>query len=322
MPPSPVGTRTPVSGHTDEPVVRFHSVTKDYGEVRALDALTLEVRRGEVYGLLGPNGAGKTTALRTLLGLLRPTGGRATVFGLDAWEEPVAIHRRLGYVPGELGIWPGLSGGQILELLGTLHGGVDRAYRDELVERFDFDPSKKGRSYSKGNRQKVALIAGLATRAELLVLDEPTSGLDPLMEVTFQECVREAKAEGRTVLLSSHILAEVEALCDRVGILRHGRLVDEGALAELRHLAAHTVEAAFEGPAPELAGVPGVGDVEMVDGRVRLQVQGSTDALLKALSRARVTSLLVREPSLEELFLAYYGEEERGRNGAPPDDGR
>jgi ABC-2 type transport system ATP-binding protein len=306
-----------------EAVVRLDAVTKEYGPVRALDALTLEVRRGEVYGLLGPNGAGKTTALRILLGLLRPTGGRATVLGLDAWDDPVRIHRRLGYVPGELGVWPGLSGRQILDLLGRLHGDVDHAYRDELVERFDFDPLKKGRSYSKGNRQKIALIAGLATRAELLVMDEPTSGLDPLMEATFQDCVREAKARGQTVLLSSHILAEVEALCDRVGILRHGRLVDQGTLAELRHLSAHTVEAAFTGRPPALEGVPGVDEVEQVDGRVRLRVQGSTAPLVKALAETEVTSLLVREPSLEELFLAYYGDEERaGAEELPAGDGR
>jgi ABC-2 type transport system ATP-binding protein len=300
-----------VSTVSGDPVVRFDAVTKDYGSLRALDALTLDVRRGEVFGLLGPNGAGKTTALRTLLGLLRPTSGRATVFGLDAWDEPVRIHRRLGYVPGELGIWPGLSGRQILDLLGRVHGGVDPAYRDELVERFDFDPSKKGRGYSQGNRQKIALIAGLATRAELLVLDEPTIGLDPLMEVTFQECVREARANGQTVLLSSHILAQVEAVCDRVGILRHGRIVDQGTLTELRHLSAHTVEAAFAGNPPALEGVPGVDSVDFADGRVRLEVQGSTDPLLKALAQAEITSLLVRQPSLEELFLRYYGDEER-----------
>ena len=293
--------------------VRFDAVTKDYGAVRALDELTLEIRAGEVYGLLGPNGAGKTTALRILLGLLRPTSGRATALGLDAWDEAVALHRRLGYVPGELGVWPGLTGRQILDLLGRVHGSVDVDYRDELVERFDFDPEKKGRSYSKGNRQKIALIAGLATRADLLVLDEPTSGLDPLMEATFQDCLREAKANGQTVLLSSHILAEVEAVCDRVGILRRGRLVDEGTLGELRHLAAHTVEATFEGEPPRLEDVDGVDDVQRADGRVRLRVQGSTAPLVRRLAEAEVTSLLVREPSLEELFLAYYGDEERDR---------
>jgi ABC-2 type transport system ATP-binding protein len=290
-------------------VVRFDDVTKLYGEVRALDGLSLDVRAGEVYGLLGPNGAGKTTALRVLLGSLRPTGGRVTVFGLDAWAEPVPIHRRLGYVTGELGIWPGLTGGQILELLGRLHGGVDESYRAELVERFDFDPSKKGRSYSTGNRQKVALIAALATRAELLVLDEPTSGLDPLMKQTFEDCVREARDEGRTVLLSSHVLAEVEVLCDRVGILRRGRLVDSGTLDELRHLTASTVQATFEGAPPDLTGVPGVDSVELLDGHVRLQVQGSTAPLIRALGAAEITHIQVRQPSLEELFLTYYGKE-------------
>jgi ABC-2 type transport system ATP-binding protein len=299
-----------------DPVVRFDRVTKDYGRVRALDELSLDVRRDEVYGLLGPNGAGKTTALRILLGLLRPTGGGATVFGLDAWSDAVAVHRRLGYVPGELGLWPNLTGRQILDLLGRLHGGVDERYRDELMERFDFEPGKKARSYSTGNRQKVALIAALATRADLLVLDEPTSGLDPLMKATFQDCVREARERGQTVLLSSHVLAEVEAVCDRVGILRHGRLVDEGTLEELRHLAAYTVEAGFEGRPPELDEVPGVDAVEVADGHVRLRVQGSTAPLVKALAGAEVTSLLVRQPSLEELFLAYYGEEEREAAGS------
>jgi ABC-2 type transport system ATP-binding protein len=308
-----------MEGSDSGPVVRFERVTKDYGKVRALDRLSLDVRPGEVYGLLGPNGAGKTTALRILLGLLRPTGGRATVSGLDVWADAVAVHRRLGYVPGELGLWPNLTGRQILDLLGRLHGGVDEGYRDELVGRFDFDPGKKGRSYSTGNRQKIALIAALATRADLLVLDEPTSGLDPLMKATFQDCVREAREHGRTVLLSSHVLAEVEVVCDRVGILRHGRLVDEGTLEELRHLSAYTVEAGFEGRPPELERVPGVDAVEVADGHVRLRVQGSTAPLVKALARTEVTSLLVRQPSLEELFLTYYGEEER--EGARSDGG-
>jgi ABC-2 type transport system ATP-binding protein len=302
------------------PVVQFETVTKRYGRVRALDELSLDVRRGEIFGLLGPNGAGKTTALRILLGSLRPTAGRVLVFELDAWADPVAVHRRLGYVTGELGIWPNLTGSQILELLGRLHGGVDPAYREELIERFDFDPTKKGRAYSTGNRQKVALIAALATRAELLVLDEPTSGLDPLMKATFEDCLREARAEGRTVLLSSHVLAEVEAVCDRVGILRSGRLVDSGTLDELRHLTASTVEARFAGEAPSLDGVAGVSEVEVADGTVRLQVQGSTAQLVRALGSAEITSLQVRQPSLEELFLAYYGDEERPEDGPPDGD--
>jgi ABC-2 type transport system ATP-binding protein len=293
------------------PTVRFEAVTKRYGSVLALDELTLDVRAGEIFGLLGPNGAGKTTALRILLGLLRPTAGRTLVFDLDAWEEPVAIHARVGSVPGELSVWPGLTGEQILDLLARLHGSVDRAYRDELVERFDFDPGKKGRSYSTGNRQKIALIAALASRPELLVLDEPTAGLDPLMKVTFEDCLREARDEGRTVLLSSHVLGEVEALCDRVGILRSGRLVDCGTLDELRHLSALTVVASFDGAPPPLEDVPGVAAVETHDGQVRLQVEGSVAPLVRALAAAEVTSLQVRQPSLEELFLTYYGAEER-----------
>lgn len=295
---------------SDEPVVRFEAVTKRYGRVLALDELELEVRRGEIFGLLGPNGAGKTTSLRLLLGSLRPTSGRVRVFGLDAWAQPVAVHRRLGYVTGELGIWPNLTGWQILDLLGRLHGGVDPAYRQHLLERFDLDPTKKGRSYSTGNRQKVALVAALATRAELLVLDEPTSGLDPLMKATFEDCLREARAEGRTVLLSSHVLAEVEAVCDRVGILRSGKLVDSGTLEELRHLAASTVEARFVGAPPALDGVAGVSEVVVADGSLRLRVQGSTAPLVRALASAEITSLQVRQPTLEELFLAYYGAEE------------
>jgi ABC-2 type transport system ATP-binding protein len=290
-------------------VVRFDGVTKEYGPVRALDGLELDVRPGEVFGLLGPNGAGKTTALRVLLGSLRATAGRVEVFGLDAWKEPVGVHRRLGYVTGELGIWPNLTGQQTLQLLGRLHGGVDPAYRAELVERFAFDPSKKGRSYSTGNRQKIALIAALSTRPDLLVLDEPTSGLDPLMKATFEECVREARREGRTVLLSSHVLAEVEAVCDRVGILRRGRLVDSGSLDELRHLSASTVEATYAGAPPALDGVPGVDEVELVDGRLRLRVHGSTAPLVRALGAAEITSLQVRQPTLEELFLSYYGDD-------------
>ncbi|MFO7573417.1 MAG: ABC transporter ATP-binding protein [Gaiellaceae bacterium] len=305
---------------SDAAVVRFDDVTKLYGRVRALDGLSLDVRPGEVFGLLGPNGAGKTTALRVLLGSLRATAGRVLVLGLDAWADPVAVHRRLGYVTGELGIWPNLTGGQILELLGRLHGGVDTAYREQLIERFDFDPTKKGRSYSTGNRQKVAVIAALATRAELLVLDEPTSGLDPLMKVTFEDCVREARAGGGTVLLSSHVLAEVEAVCDRVGILRQGRLVDSGTLDELRHLSASTVEATFSGSPPSLAGIPGVDDVEVADGVLRLQVSGSTAPLITALGSAEITSLQVRQPSLEELFLTYYGDGERASDA--PSDGR
>ncbi|MBE0477399.1 MAG: ABC transporter ATP-binding protein [Coriobacteriia bacterium] len=305
----------------EESVIRFEGVTKRFGRTVAVDDLTFDVRPGEVFGLLGPNGAGKTTTLRVLLGLLKPDEGRATAFGHDAWHEPVAMHRRMAYVPGELSVWHGLSGRRMLDLLGALHGGYDLAYREELVERFDFDEGKKGRSYSKGNRQKIAVIAGLMTRAELLVLDEPSGGLDPLLNAEFQECLREAKGRGQTVLLSSHILSEVEAVCDRVGILRRGHLAELGTLPELRHLSALKVEATIVGEPPPLEGVPGVEEVEVADGRVSMRVRGSTDPALKALSSAEVTWLQVREPSLEELFRTYYGEaghadEERGREEA------
>jgi ABC-2 type transport system ATP-binding protein len=292
----------------DAPVVRFAETTKHFGDVVALDRLTMDVRDGEIVGLLGPNGAGKTTTLRTLLGLIKPTSGRAEIFGLDAWSHPVDAHRELAYIPGEFHVWPQLTGGRILDLLGAVSGGYDPAYREELTERFNFDPTKKGRSYSKGNRQKIAVIAGLMTRAPLLVMDEPSAGLDPLMEATFQACLREAKDRGQTILLSSHILSEVEAVCDRVAVLREGVLVEHGTLAELRHLHAHTVEATYEGDPPLLDGVAGIEDVHVRDGVIRLQVTGSTDALLKALATANVPSIQMREPSLEELFHAYYDE--------------
>ncbi|HXZ73052.1 MAG TPA: ABC transporter ATP-binding protein [Streptosporangiaceae bacterium] len=271
--------------------------------------MDLEVLAGEVLGYLGPNGAGKTTTIRLLLGMLRPTSGRAEIFGLDVQRDTVAAHRRLGYVGGETSLWPSLTGAETLHLLGRVQGRVDRAYRDELVERFAFDPSKKVRSYSKGNRQKLALIAGLMSRADVLLLDEPTSGLDPLMEQEFRRCVTEAKAAGQTVFLSSHILSEVEALCDRVAILRSGHLVEAGTLAEMRHLSALSVEAAFTCAPPDLSAVPGVSDVEVDGNRVRLRVQGPVEPLLQRLTAVCVTQLLSREPSLEELFLAQYGAE-------------
>jgi ABC-2 type transport system ATP-binding protein len=292
----------------DAPVLRFAGVTKRFGDLTALDRLTLDIHAGEIVGLLGPNGAGKTTTLRTLLGLMQPSEGRAEILGVDAWEDPVAAHRQVAFIPGEFAVWPQLTGGQILDLLGETSGGYDPAYREELIERFNFDPRKKGRSYSKGNRQKIAIIAALMTRAPVLVMDEPTSGLDPLMEATFQDCLREAKARGQTLLLSSHILSEVEAVCDRVAVLRQGVLVEEGTLAELRHLHAHRVEATYEGAPPTLDGVPGIEDVYVHDGVIRLQVTGSTDPLLKALAAAHVPSIQMREPSLEELFHAYYDE--------------
>jgi ABC-2 type transport system ATP-binding protein len=247
-----------------------------------------------------------TTTIRLLLGLHRPTAGRAEVFGLDAWGDPVAAHRRLAYVAGEPFLWPALTGAETLELLARLRGGTDVAYRAALVERFELDTSKKVRALSKGNRQKVQLIAAFAGRADLLVLDEPTSGLDPLMEVAFRETVLEAKQRGQTIFLSSHILSEVEALCDRVGILREGRLVDEGTLGELRHLHAQTVEVSFDGQTPLLPELPGVTATAAGDNALRFQVTGSIGPLIHALADAPIVSLTSRAPSLEEIFLHHY----------------
>ncbi len=289
------------------PAIRTEGLTKRYGEVVALDHLDLEVARGEVVGYLGPNGAGKTTTIRVLLGLAQPTEGRGEIFGLDCQWQSVEAHRHLGFVAGEANLWPSLTGGEILALLGRVHGQVDSSYRDELIDRFDLDPTKKVRAYSKGNRQKVILIGALMVRPDLLILDEPTSGLDPLMEQAFRHCIGEARERDQTVFLSSHMMSEVEALCDRVGILREGRLIEIGTLAEMRHLSALSVEATLEGPVPDLSGIPGVSAVE-TDGKVlRCQVRGSIDPLLKALNPIGVTELLSREPSLEELFLAQYG---------------
>jgi ABC-2 type transport system ATP-binding protein len=288
-------------------VIRVDGLSKDYGAVNALRDLDLAVAEGEVFGYLGPNGAGKTTTIRLLLGLARPTGGRAEIFGLDCQNQTVEVHRRLAYVAGEANLWPSLTGLETLHLLGRVQGHVDTAYRDELIERFDLDLEKKVRAYSKGNRQKILLIAALMTRADLLMLDEPTAGLDPLMEQAFRRSIAEARERGQTVFLSSHILSEVEALCDRVGILRDGVLVESGTLAQMRHLSALTVEATFDGSVPDLSRVPGVSGVEVTGHVVRCQVRGSVEPLLKVLAAAGVHELLSREPSLEELFLAHYG---------------
>jgi ABC-2 type transport system ATP-binding protein len=287
--------------------ISTRGLSKRYGAVEALTGLDLDVAEGEVVGYLGPNGAGKTTTIRLLLGLVRPTAGRAEIFGIDCQRQPVEAHRRLAYVPGEANLWPSLTGAETLHLLGRVHGHVDSSYRDELIERFDLDPKKKVRAYSKGNRQKLILIAALMTRADLLLLDEPTAGLDPLMEQAFRHCVHEARERGQTIFLSSHILSEVEALCDRVGILREGKLVEMGTMAELRHLSALTVEATFEGAVPDLSGVAGVSAVQVTGRVVRCQVRGSIEPLLQALAASDVHELLSHEPSLEELFLAYYG---------------
>ena len=281
-------------------------LTKRYGETLALDELELRVIPGEVYGYLGPNGAGKTTTIRLLLGLHRPSAGRAELFGIDAWSDPVSAHRRVAYVAGEPFLWPALTAAETFEFLARLHGGTDVAYREDLVVRFQLDVNKKIRALSKGNRQKVQLIAALSTRADLLLFDEPTSGLDPLMEMTFRACVNEAKERGQSVFLSSHLLSEVEALCDRVGILRSGKLVDEGTLDQLRHLSAQTVEVTFKGPPPDLPPLPGVNVAHVGPNALRFEVQGDVGPLIAALAPYPVATLTSREPSLEEIFLHHY----------------
>jgi ABC-2 type transport system ATP-binding protein len=290
-----------------ETAIRTEALSKTYGTTEALVDLNLEVEPGEVVGYLGPNGAGKTTTIRLLLGLIRATRGRAEIFGVDSQSDPVTAHRRVAYVPGEANLWPSLTGTETLHLLGRVQGTVDTAYRDVLIERFDFDPAKKVRAYSKGNRQKLILIAGLMTRADLLLLDEPTAGLDPLMERAFRECVAESKNRGQTVFLSSHILSEVEALCDRIAILRAGRLIEVGTLEEMRHLSALQVEAELDGAVPDLSRIPGVTSIEVDGDRIRCQVTGPVEQLMSALASAGVRRIVSREPSLEELFLAHYG---------------
>jgi ABC-2 type transport system ATP-binding protein len=287
--------------------IRTEDLSKTFGTTEALVDLNLEVEPGEVIGYLGPNGAGKTTTIRLLLGLVTATRGRAEIFGIDAQADPVSAHRRVAYVPGEANLWPSLTGTETLHLLGRVQGTVDTAYRDVLVERFDFDPTKKVRAYSKGNRQKLILIAGLMTRADLLLLDEPTAGLDPLMERAFRECVAESRDRGQTVFLSSHILSEVEALCDRIAILRAGRLIEVGTLEEMRHLSALQVEAELDGAVPDLTRIPGVTSIEVDGDRIRCQVTGPVEQLMTKLAAAGVRRIVSREPSLEELFLAHYG---------------
>ena len=287
--------------------ISISGLVKTFGPARALDGLDLEVRTGEVHGFLGPNGAGKTTTIRVLLGLLRADAGQARLLGGDPWRDAVALHRRLAYVPGDVTLWPSLSGGEVIDLLGRLRGGLDPKRRDELLERFDLDPRKKARTYSKGNRQKVALVAALASDVELLLLDEPTSGLDPLMEAAFREVIADERHSGRTVLLSSHILAEVEALCDRVSIIRAGRTVESGTLAELRHLTRTSIQAELAGPPDGLAGLAGVHDLQVDGTRVRCQVDtAQLDEVLRRLSAAGVRSLTSQPPTLEELFLRHY----------------
>jgi ABC-2 type transport system ATP-binding protein len=289
------------------PAIETYALTKRFNSTLALSELDLSVGQGEVVGCLGPNGAGKTTLIRLLLGLLVPSSGRAEIFGLDTRHNTVAAHRLLAYVPGEANLWPTLSVAETLRLLGRVHGSVDVSYQHELVNRFDLDVTKRVRTLSKGNRQKVLLVAALMTRADVLILDEPTSGLDPLMEQAFRLCVNEARERGQSVLLSSHILSEVEALCDRIAILRAGVLVEIGTMAEMRHLSALTVEVIFDAQVPDVSNVPGVSLVDVQGSTLRCQVRGSIEPLLETLVNTGVRELLSREPSLEELFLSHYG---------------
>ncbi|RFU18947.1 ABC transporter ATP-binding protein [Geodermatophilus marinus] len=289
--------------------ISVSGLVKSFGATRALDGLDLEVASGEVHGFLGPNGSGKSTTIRVLLGLLRADAGRVQLLGGDPWRDAVALHRRLAYVPGDVTLWPQLTGGEAIDLLGRLQGGLDPARRAELLDRFDLDPRKRARTYSKGNRQKVALVAALASDAELYVLDEPTSGLDPLMEAVFQEEVRRLRAEGRTVLLSSHILAEAEALCDRVSIIRHGRTVQSGTLAELRHLTRTSMTVETARPVTGLDRLDGVHGLSTEDGRVHLDVDSDAlDPVVRHLSGFGIRALTSAPPTLEELFLRHYGD--------------
>jgi len=293
---------------TSAPVLHTERLTKYYRSVVGLDSLDLDVHQGEVVGYLGPNGAGKTTTIRAILGLIKPTSGSAELFGINTQTHTVESHKRVAYIPGEATFWPGLTGMETLHLLGRVHGSVDLAFRDELIKRFDFDSSRKVRTYSKGNRQKINLIAALATRADLLIMDEPTSGLDPIMEQAFRHSVVEAKGRGQTIFLSSHILEELESLSDRIGILRAGKLVELGTLAEMRHLSALTVEATFEGQPPSLDLVAGVSDVKVEGSHVTCNVRGAIDPVLRVIADHHPITFLSRQPSLEELFLSLYGE--------------
>ncbi len=293
-----------------EPVIDISGLVKRFGQFTALDELDLTVTQGEVHGFLGPNGAGKSTTIRVLLGLLRANEGSVTLFGKDPWSDAAELHRRLAYVPGDVNLWPNLSGGEVIDLMGRLRGGLDVKRRDALVERFELDPTKKARTYSKGNRQKVALVAALAADVELLILDEPTSGLDPLMESVFTDCVEEFKDEGHSVLLSSHILAEVERLCDRVSIIRSGRTVESGTLSQLRHLTRTAVSAEMSRPPTGLDGLEGVHGVRVEGNRASFEVDTpKLGAALVQLGQFDIQSLTSQPPTLEELFMRHYGDE-------------
>ncbi|WP_298416011.1 ABC transporter ATP-binding protein [Brevibacterium sp.] len=304
-------TRTDKRRTTASAAISMREVVKSYGRVRALDGLDLEVARGEVHGFLGPNGAGKSTTIRILLGILAHDAGTVRLLGEDPWSRAVSLHRRLAYVPGDVELWPGLTGGEAIDLFARLRGGVDERRRDELIEAFDLDPRKKGRTYSKGNRQKVALISALASDVELLLLDEPTAGLDPIMEAVFQDCIRAAKEAGRTVLLSSHILAQVEALADRVSIIRSGRIVETGALGELRHLSRTTITVGLERDVPTLTRMSGVHDLVREGSRLHFSADTAhLPEIMRALGEHDIESLTATPPTLEQLLLRHYGKED------------
>jgi ABC-2 type transport system ATP-binding protein len=309
--------RQPAGAHDARPAIAATGLVKDFGSTRALDRLDLVVPAGEVHGFLGPNGAGKTTTIRVLLGLLHKDGGDVTLLGGDPWEEAAELHRRLAYVPGEVNLWPNLTGGEVIDLLGALRGGLDETRRAELVEMFELDPTKQIRTYSKGNRQKVALVAAFSSDVELYLLDEPTSGLDPLMETVFQDVVRGLRDRGKTVLLSSHILSEVEALCDRVTIIRSGRAAESGTFEELRHLTRTTVEVETARSLREIGAVDGVHDMRMEDHHARFSVDpGRLNEVLAHLVAYDVRSLTSTPPTLEELFLRHYGDRVGAAAGA------
>ncbi|UAL49329.1 ABC transporter ATP-binding protein [Sutcliffiella horikoshii] len=288
-------------------ILETKNLCKTFGKFTALDGVNLNVNSGEVYGFIGPNGAGKSTTIRILLGILKATQGEAKIFGLDAWKDAVEIHKRIAYVPGDVTLWPNLTGGEVIDLFMKLRGGSDRGRREELIERFKLDPTKKCRTYSKGNRQKVALVAAFASNADLYILDEPTSGLDPLMEMVFQECVLEAKLAGKSVLLSSHILSEVEKLCDRVGIIRQGKIIETGTLQELRHLTRTNLLIETTEPVLDIGSLKGVHEVEQRDDALSFQVDAEELAeVMKHVSGFGLIKLESSPPTLEDLFMRHY----------------
>ena len=288
-------------------ILRTTNLTKKFGKFTALDGVNIEVNEGEVYGFIGPNGAGKSTTIRVLLGIIKATEGKVTIFGKDAWADAVEIHKRIAYVPGDVNLWPNLTGGEVIDLFVKLRGGNNKNRREELINKFELDPSKKCRTYSKGNRQKVALVAAFSAEADLYILDEPTSGLDPLMEKVFQECVMEAKAAGKSVLLSSHILSEVEKLCDKVGIIRQGEIIETGTLSELRHLTRTNLLVETKQPIPSLTEVKGVHGINKKDQALTFQVDADElDQVIKYVSQFGVVRLESAPPTLEDLFMQHY----------------